>query len=95
MLDLGFLEVMLVCVIALIVLGPERLPTLMRSVGHWLGRGRAVINQVKDQLEVEARNLDMKARRELIQREFKQRQEENKDDSQEWAVKPESKVESQ
>ncbi|MEQ3778152.1 MAG: Sec-independent protein translocase protein TatB [Alcanivorax sp.] len=70
MLDFGFMEVLLVCVIALVVLGPEKLPRLVRTLGQWLGKGRAMMKQMQEQLESEARNLDMKERREKIQREL-------------------------
>ncbi|HBC19833.1 MAG TPA: twin-arginine translocase subunit TatB [Alcanivorax sp.] len=70
MLDFGFMEVLLVCVIALVVLGPEKLPRLVRTLGQWLGKGRAMMKQVQQQLESEARNLDMKERRDKIQREL-------------------------
>lgn len=70
MLDFGFMEILLVCVVALVVLGPEKLPRLVRTLGQWVGRGRAMMKQVQGQLENEARNLDMTERREQIQREL-------------------------
>ena len=70
MLDFGFMEILLVCVVALVVLGPEKLPRLVRTLGQWVGRGRAMMKQMQQQLESEARNLDMKERREKIQREL-------------------------
>jgi len=70
MFDFGFMEILLICVIALVVLGPEKLPGLVRTLGQWVGRGRAVMNQMQQQLESEARNLDMKERREKIQQEL-------------------------
>ena len=36
MFDFGFMEIMLICVIALVVLGPEKLPALVRTVGQWI-----------------------------------------------------------
>ena len=39
MLDFGFMEILLICVIALVVLGPEKLPRLVRTLGQWVGRG--------------------------------------------------------
>lgn len=70
MFDFGFMEILLVCVVALVVLGPEKLPRLVRTLGQWVGRGRAMMKQMQQQLENEARNLDMKERREKIQREL-------------------------
>ena len=53
MLDVGFSEVLLTSAIALIVLGPERLPKVARQVGHWMGRARAMARQLSEQLERE------------------------------------------
>ena len=54
MFEVGFSELLLIMVIALIVLGPEKLPGLVSRVGQWLGRARAMARQFRDQLEVEA-----------------------------------------
>ena len=53
MLDFGFSEVLLTSAIALVVLGPERLPKVARQVGNWLGRARLMARQLSDQLERE------------------------------------------
>ena len=37
MLDFGFMEILLICVIALVVLGPEKLPRLVRTLGNGWG----------------------------------------------------------
>ncbi len=57
MFDIGFSEVLLIFVIALIVLGPEKLPRAASQVGRWIGRARAMARQFKDQLEEEV-NLE-------------------------------------
>jgi len=46
MLDVGFSEILLTSAIALIVLGPERLPKVARQVGNWMGRARAMARQL-------------------------------------------------
>jgi sec-independent protein translocase protein TatB len=53
MLDVGFSEILLTSAIALIVLGPERLPKVARQVGSWMGRARAMARQLSEQLERE------------------------------------------
>jgi sec-independent protein translocase protein TatB len=53
MLDVGFSEILLTSAIALIVLGPEKLPKVARQVGNWVGRARAMARQLTDQLERE------------------------------------------
>ena len=53
MLDVGFSEILLTSAIALIVLGPERLPKVARQVGNWMGRARSMARQLSEQLERE------------------------------------------
>ena len=53
MFDVGFWELVLCAVVALIVLGPERMPVAVRSVAHWLGAARAMLNAVKAEFEQE------------------------------------------
>jgi sec-independent protein translocase protein TatB len=60
MFEVGFTELLLIFAIALIVLGPQKLPKLAQQVGRWVGRARAMARQFKDQLEEEAHNLETK-----------------------------------
>jgi sec-independent protein translocase protein TatB len=53
MLDFGFSEIVLTSFIALIVLGPEKLPKVARQVGNWMGRARVMARQLTEQLERE------------------------------------------
>ena len=53
MLDFGFSEVVVTSMIALVVLGPKRLPGVMRRIGNWLGRARVMARQLTEQLERE------------------------------------------
>jgi sec-independent protein translocase protein TatB len=45
--DVGFSELMVIAVVALIVIGPERLPRVARTVGHLFGRLQRYVNDVK------------------------------------------------
>lgn len=47
MFDIGFSELMVIAVVALLVLGPERLPKVARTAGHLLGRLQRYVNDVK------------------------------------------------
>ncbi|MDP1537237.1 MAG: Sec-independent protein translocase protein TatB [Burkholderiales bacterium] len=47
MFDIGFSELMLIAVVALIVIGPEKLPKVARTVGHLFGRMQRYVNDVK------------------------------------------------
>ena len=53
MFDIGFPELLLVSVVTLLVLGPERLPEALRSLGLWLGRARRSFSRVKTEIERE------------------------------------------
>jgi sec-independent protein translocase protein TatB len=58
--DVGFWEMSLIALIALIVLGPERLPKLARTVGLWVGRARRMVADVKADIDREVRNSELK-----------------------------------
>jgi sec-independent protein translocase protein TatB len=60
MFEVGFSELLLICAIALVVLGPQRLPKLAQQVGRWIGRARAMARQFREQLEEEAHTLETK-----------------------------------
>ncbi len=47
MFDISFFELMMIGVVALIVLGPERLPKVARTVGQWVSRAQRYANEVK------------------------------------------------
>jgi Tat protein translocase TatB subunit len=57
MFDIGFSEIVVIFGLALIVLGPEKLPKIAQTVGRWAGRARAMARQFRDQLEQEANQL--------------------------------------
>jgi len=49
----SFWELALIFVLALVVFGPERLPGLARTIGLWVGRARAVVRHLTEQIEHE------------------------------------------
>lgn len=59
MFDIGFSELLLVGIIALIVLGPERLPKAARSVGMFFGKIRRMLNNIQQEMEQEIRNQEL------------------------------------
>ena len=60
MFDIGFSELMLVGVLGLIILGPERLPKAARTVGLLIGRMRRTMSGIQQEIEQEVRNQDIR-----------------------------------
>lgn len=59
MFDIGFSELLLVGIIALIVLGPERLPKAARAVGMFFGKIRRMLSNIQQEMEQEIRNQEL------------------------------------
>ncbi len=80
MFDIGFLELILIAIIGLIVLGPERLPVAARTLGRWFGKARRMTGQftqeinrqieledLKNELKKQGESLDINEDVEMIQ----------------------------
>ena len=67
MFGLGFGEILLIAVVALIVLGPERLPKVAHSAGVWVGRIQNFINNVKLELNKQAAVAEFKQARDSFE----------------------------
>jgi len=60
MFDIGFWELFLIGTVALLVVGPERLPKLVRVTGLWIGRANASIQSVRGEISQELRAEELK-----------------------------------
>jgi sec-independent protein translocase protein TatB len=60
MFDIGALELILIGIVALLVVGPERLPKLARTAGVWVGRARRAFLAVKDEIDREIKAEELK-----------------------------------
>lgn len=60
MFDIGFLELAVIAVVGLIVIGPERLPEVARTVGTWVGRFRRFVANVKSDIDRELRQEELR-----------------------------------
>ena len=60
MFDIGFAELLLISVIGLLVLGPERLPGAVRTAGLWLGKLRRNLNSLRAEIEREINAEEIK-----------------------------------
>ena len=59
MIDVGFWEVAMIGVLALIILGPERLPGVARTAGAWMGKARRMMNDIKSDIKNELNEADL------------------------------------
>ena len=60
MFDIGFFELLVVGVVALLVLGPERLPSAARTCGLWVGRVRRSLASIQSEIREELRMEELK-----------------------------------
>lgn len=62
MFDVGFSEIVVIAIVALIVIGPERLPKVARTLGHLFGRMQRYVNDVKADI---SREMELEELRKL------------------------------
>ena len=82
MFDIGFSELLLIAVVALVVLGPERLPKAARFAGLWVRRARAQWDSVKQELERELEAEELKRSLQDVQASLRQAESQLRDSGQ-------------
>ena len=75
MFDISFTELLLIGVVALIVIGPERLPKVARTAGQWMGKLNRFVSQVKQDID-----------RDIRLEELRKMQQEMKDTAQKYEI---------
>lgn len=60
MFEIGFAELVLIAIIGLLVIGPQRLPVVARTLGRWVGRARSVVASVKADFDREMKADELK-----------------------------------
>lgn len=60
MFDIGFWELAIIGVVGLVVIGPEKLPSVARTVGMWVGRTRRFVTQVKSDIDREMKQDELR-----------------------------------
>ncbi len=60
MFDFGFWELAIVMVVALLVVGPERLPSLAGQIGRWVGKAKRMMASVRSDIESEIKAAELK-----------------------------------
>ncbi len=68
MFDVSFSELMIIAIVALIVIGPEKLPKVARTVGALVGRMQRYVATVKEEVDRETRFAELQQLQEEIQR---------------------------
>ena len=67
MFDIGFSELLVIGVVALVVIGPEKLPRVARTLGHLAGRLQRYVTDVKADINREMELEDLRKMRDSIQ----------------------------
>jgi sec-independent protein translocase protein TatB len=67
MFDIGFSELMVIALVALVVIGPERLPRVARTVGHLVGRLQRYVADVKADINREVELEELRKMRDTMQ----------------------------
>ena len=92
MLNVGIFELLLIAGIALMVVGPEQLPKLFRSAGHWYGQARRAADELRRAFVLEADRQDASDRYELMRERRRKQAEERAAFQPETVVQDEGSV---
>lgn len=60
MFDVGFSELLVIFIVALVVLGPEKLPKVARAAGRWTGMARSYLRNLSTELDRESHAAELK-----------------------------------
>lgn len=72
MFDLGFSELILIAVVTLVVVGPERLPKVARTAGHLLGRLQRYVSDVKSDIQREMQLEELKKLQQQVEQQARE-----------------------
>lgn len=59
MFDIGYTELLVIAIVALVVIGPKDLPRVMRTVGHWVGRARGMARHFRSGIDTMMREAEL------------------------------------
>jgi sec-independent protein translocase protein TatB len=67
MFDIGWSELLIIAIVAIVVVGPKDLPRLMRNFGHYTGKLRRMANEFKQQVDEAIREAELEDMRKAIE----------------------------
>lgn len=70
MFDVGFSELLLIAVVALVVFGPDRLPKMVRETGYWIRKARGAVQSARTELDREFQLMELRASMDEKRRQF-------------------------
>lgn len=70
MFDVGFSELLLIAVVALVVFGPERLPKLVKETSYWIRKIRGTMQSAKSEIDRELQLMELRATMEERRKKF-------------------------
>jgi sec-independent protein translocase protein TatB len=70
MFDVGFSELLLIALVALIVFGPERLPKLVKETSYWIRKVRSSMHSAKSEIDRELQLMELRATMEERKKKF-------------------------
>ena len=59
MFDIGYSELLLIAIVALVVIGPKDLPNVMRAVGKWVGKARGMARHFRSGIDTMMREAEL------------------------------------
>lgn len=91
MFDIGFAELLIIAIVGLVVLGPEKLPVAIRTVGLWVSKAKRTLSSVQSEISEELRLDEMKRqivmKQEELDRELDEMRRPSSEDSAAYAPK--------
>lgn len=70
MFDVGFSELLLIAIVALVVFGPERLPKLVKETSYWIRKIKTTMNSAKSEIDRELQLMELRATMEERRKKF-------------------------
>ncbi len=67
MLDIGWSELAVIAVLALIIIGPKDLPGVMRTMGHWMRKARSVTREFQSSIDEMVREAELEDARKAVE----------------------------